>query len=122
MVEASCHCGAVRISVSTPPTEVTSCNCSICRRLGSLWAYYDPADVEIIGDTAQYIWGDRMLALHHCQTCGCTTHWTPIGETRTDRMGVDTCYCAPRVRGRGLLRRTLFEAKRWTCTSVWSPA
>jgi hypothetical protein len=90
MVEATCHCGAVTICVPTAPTELTSCNCSICRRLGGLWAYYNPPEVRITGDTAQYIWGDKMLALHHCQTCGCTTHWTPIGETRPDRMGVNT--------------------------------
>ena len=113
MLEATCHCGAVTICVPTAPTELTSCNCSICRRLGGLWAYYDPAEVQIRGDTAQYIWGDRMLALHHCQTCGCTTHWTPIGETRTDRMGVNTRLLDPQITAGVRIKRVDGAADTW---------
>lgn len=87
-VAGSCHCGAVTIAVAEAPAIVTSCNCSICRRLGTLWAYYRPAQVTITGPTDTYIWGDRMLALHHCATCGCTTHWEDIRESPDDRMGV----------------------------------
>jgi hypothetical protein len=32
MIEASCHCGAVRLEIDSPPAEVTDCHCSICRR------------------------------------------------------------------------------------------
>ena len=39
MIAGSCHCGAVKIAVAEAPATVTSCNCSICRRLGTLWAY-----------------------------------------------------------------------------------
>ena len=38
MIEAACHCGAVRLSVPSAPDTVTECNCSICRRLGARWA------------------------------------------------------------------------------------
>ena len=38
MIEASCHCGAVRLEIDSPPDEVTDCHCSICRRYGALWA------------------------------------------------------------------------------------
>jgi hypothetical protein len=47
MIKASCHCGAVIIQVAARPERLTSCNCSICRRLGSLMAYYRPDDVVI---------------------------------------------------------------------------
>jgi hypothetical protein len=89
MVAGSCHCGAVRLEVSTAPAEVTDCNCSICRRISARWAYYSPRDVTVTGTTVPYIWGDRMLALHHCQVCGCTTHWTDIREPPDDRMGIN---------------------------------
>ena len=46
MIQASCHCGAVRFSVETAPAELNSCQCSVCRRYGALWAYYRPAEVE----------------------------------------------------------------------------
>ena len=45
-VSASCHCGSVRLEVDAPPSEVTECNCSLCRRYGVLWAYYPPHQVR----------------------------------------------------------------------------
>src|SRR4051812_9445759 len=60
-VKGSCHCGRVSVEVQRAPTEVTSCNCSICRRLGTLWAYYAPADVRVVGETATYQWGDKTI-------------------------------------------------------------
>ncbi|MFC0009789.1 GFA family protein [Devosia nitrariae] len=44
-VEASCHCGPVRLIVQAAPSEITECNCSICRRYGVLWAYYPKSAV-----------------------------------------------------------------------------
>ena len=44
---ATCHCGAVQIRVRRMVRTLTSCNCSICRRYGALWAYYAPHSVRI---------------------------------------------------------------------------
>jgi hypothetical protein len=91
MIEASCHCGAVKLTCTPAPTEVTDCNCSICRRYGTLWAYYSPRDVTIEppqGATDIYMWDDRSIAFHRCKTCGCVTHWAPVDPAR-DRMGVN---------------------------------
>ena len=105
MVEASCHCGAVRIEVeSAPPTQLTSCNCSICRRLGTLWAYYPPAGVRVTGQTDSYIWGDRTLELHRCATCGCVTHWTPLRDD-IERVGVNARLMDPAVGAAAKVRR-----------------
>jgi hypothetical protein len=83
MLEASCHCGAVRIRVPERPSELTSCNCSLCHRLGTLWAYY-PADEIVLlgGPTVPYVHGPRTLAVHHCPGCGCITHWQGLGGGR----------------------------------------
>ena len=84
----SCHCGAVRISVSAAPEWVASCNCSICRKLGSLVAYYpDDGSVKVDGATVPYVWGDRMIAVHHCPVCACFTDWRSTGESY-GRVGV----------------------------------
>ena len=90
MTEVSCHCGAVRLTVPEPPTEVTECNCSICRRLGARWAYYAPPQVHLhrVGSTEPYVWGDRMLAFHRCRTCGCVTHWQSL-DAAQPRMAVN---------------------------------
>ncbi len=96
MIEASCHCGAVRLEIARATAAVTDCNCSICRRLGTLWAYYHPREVTITaGTTATYAWGDRTIAFHRCKVCGCTTHWANLGEAGADRMGVNARLMNP---------------------------
>jgi hypothetical protein len=86
-VKGTCHCGAVRITVPSAPESVASCNCSICTKLGTLMAYYpDDGSARVDGETVAYVHGDRMISLHHCPTCGCSTHWQSLGES-FGRMG-----------------------------------
>jgi hypothetical protein len=85
-VTGSCHCGAVTIEVPGAPEWVGSCNCSFCRRSGALLAYYpddgpENGGVRISGETVPYIWGDKMISLHHCPICGCHTDWRSTGES-----------------------------------------
>jgi hypothetical protein len=99
MVEAICHCGAVRISVPHAPEEVKECNCSICRRTGALLAYYSPKGVQVIpesGATDIYMWGDREIEFHRCKVCGNFTHWAPVDKAY-DRMGVNARLMPPEL-------------------------
>ncbi len=50
MLTATCHCGALGIQIPEAPAEVTNCNCSICRRLGTLWGYYKADTVQVLVD------------------------------------------------------------------------
>jgi hypothetical protein len=98
MIQASCHCGAVRLEIAQGPEQLTSCNCSICRRLGALWAYYHPNQVAFVagaGTTASYVHGDRTLEFHHCRTCGCVTHWQSVKKEGAERMGVNARLMEP---------------------------
>jgi hypothetical protein len=99
MIEAVCHCGAVRIEVPRAPDEVKECNCSICRRTGALLAYYSPKDVRVIppsGATDLYMWGDREIEFHRCKVCGNFTHWSPVDKS-LDRMGVNARLMPPEL-------------------------
>lgn len=99
MIEISCHCGAVRLAIDEAPSEVTDCNCSICRRYGVLWAYYSPRQVRLTpaaGATDVYMWGDRSIEFHRCAHCGCVTHWSAVDKAR-DRMGVNARLMEPAV-------------------------
>ena len=90
MIEARCHCGQFRLR-APKPEALTRCNCSICRKLGWILAYYEVDEVEFVAGksrTAGYIQGDRTLTSHHCPTCGCQTHWIGIGE-HAHRIGVN---------------------------------
>lgn len=98
-IEASCHCGAVRLEITTAPEALTECNCSICRRYGALWAYYSPKQVRLVvpaGATDSYSWGDRTIDFHRCKTCGCVTHWA-AKDPQLDRMGVNARLMDPEV-------------------------
>jgi hypothetical protein len=83
-----CHCGAVTITIPEAPSKVKECRCSLCTKLGSLMTYFPDNQVEVEGETVAYIWGDRMIGIHHCPTCGCFTHWKTLGED-FGRMGIN---------------------------------
>lgn len=87
-VQGSCHCGNVHIELPHAPEWVADCNCSLCRRTAWRTAYYPPEQVSITGETTAYIWGDRMIGIHHCPTCGCGTHWATLGED-FGKMGIN---------------------------------
>ncbi|MGN6515995.1 MAG: GFA family protein [Rhizomicrobium sp.] len=91
MIEASCHCGAVTLQIDTAPETVKDCNCSVCRRYGTLWAYYRLDQVRVTpkrGATDIYTWVDREIEIHRCKICGCVAYWWPAGES-VNRMGVN---------------------------------
>ncbi|TFW06801.1 GFA family protein [Oxalobacteraceae bacterium OM1] len=92
MIRTTCHCGAVSIAIPRAPEAVTNCNCSICRRYGALWAYFNSTEVDIQaapGVTDEYAWGEKSLAFVRCSHCGCVTHWRPLEGRTSPRMGVN---------------------------------
>ena len=99
MIEGSCHCGAVRLTLPGLPADLGSCNCSLCRRIGGLWGYYRPDEVAVSdpdGRLAGYVQGDATLTTWHCGQCGCTTHWSPRDGT-SSRWLATTSGAAPRA-------------------------
>lgn len=122
MLKGSCHCGAIQIQIPHRPTEITNCNCSICRRLGVLWAYYDMEQVQVKGHpalTQTYSHGDKSLQMVRCKICGCTSHWEPIGPEPGERMGVNIRNFEPELVGT-VRMRLLDGADSWTST-YWDP-
>jgi len=100
LLQGSCHCGAVRLTLPSAPEKATKCNCSLCRRLGGLWAYFEFGTVQIQGhpeNTASYIWGDKTLRTVRCNTCGCVTHWEPLAPEPGAKHGVNLNNFEPRL-------------------------
>jgi hypothetical protein len=92
VLTGTCHCGAVQIVVPSKPRRLTSCNCSICQRYGTLWAYYDWRRVKISARKTAidvYSWGSKNILFGRCATCGCVTHWEPVDRARRHRMGIN---------------------------------
>ena len=99
-IQGSCHCGEVRLTVPRAPEWVGDCNCSLCTKLGTLMAYYPDAEVSVEGETVAYIWGDKMIGIHHCPTCGCNTPWKTLGEEPTfsrPRLAKPTKPTSPQI-------------------------
>jgi hypothetical protein len=115
VISATCHCGGVQIEIPTRPESVTSCNCSICRRLGALWAFFPVSSVRIsapAGTTEEYIWGERKRRFVRCRTCGCTTHVNPINPGPESKVEVNVRLFEPDALGQFRIR--LFDgADTW---------
>jgi hypothetical protein len=73
----SCHCGAVRYTVKSSPLEqAVSCNCSMCRRKGTLFAFIPASDFTLhSGEEALSDYQFNKHVIHHlfCRTCGVTS-------------------------------------------------
>jgi hypothetical protein len=102
MLEGTCHCGSVRLTLVRPPDYINECNCSLCRKLGACWGYCEAAAVTIGGSTATYLRHDVVeptVGAHFCTTCGATTHWklTPFAAAKfaVDRMGINMRLFTP---------------------------
>jgi hypothetical protein len=72
--QGSCHCGAVTFTVDAElPEKALSCNCSICRRKGSLLAFF-PVDAFTLNSgqdrLTTYLFNSRQIHHQFCQVCG----------------------------------------------------
>jgi hypothetical protein len=108
MITTTCHCGTVRITIPRVPETLTNCDCSICRRYGTLWAYYEGSEVVIEappGATEAYAWGRKSLQFFRCAICGCVTHWEPTVADRGPRVGINARNFEPDQLGTVRIRR-----------------
>ena len=79
MISGSCACGAVRWTFEGELDGATACNCTACRRYGTLWAYdYEGEGIKVSGETRAYVRGERLLGFHFCPTCGCVAYWRSL--------------------------------------------
>ena len=91
-VKANCHCGAVQIEMNHAPDALLECNCSTCGGYGAKWGYFTTDEVTVTaadGATSFYVWGDHTTNFHHCNTCGCLTHYTAAEGQVSDRVAVN---------------------------------
>lgn len=97
-MKGSCHCGKVAYTADITPTEAIACNCSICRRKGSL-LHAVPADAfrlerglswSTIGDaTTVYKFNKHRIDHHSCTTCGCSVFSRGTGRDGTPMVMVN---------------------------------
>jgi hypothetical protein len=79
VTRGTCHCGATGWRHDGPLTDGLVCNCSLCRRVGAIWAYGHAGEsITLTAPDAamqSYVHGDRTLETLSCATCGCIIAW-----------------------------------------------
>jgi hypothetical protein len=69
----SCHCGAVRFEVSSEFAELTTCDCSICRRRNALMVKVHESQLRVLAGAealAEYRFHTHTARHYFCRTCG----------------------------------------------------
>ena len=89
--EGACHCGAVRFAIETDFPEVTTCDCSICKRKNALMVKVHESRFELIAGgeaLAEYRFHTHTARHFFCRTCGIY----PFHRKRSDpsSYGVNT--------------------------------
>ena len=74
-----CHCGAVEIQVNFKEEidKLMRCNCSICKRKGTMVATIDKKDLKIVKGEDKikiYQFNTKVAKHHFCSECGVQTH------------------------------------------------
>ena len=79
MLTGTCHCGALTWTFDGDPGSATACNCTVCRRYGTLWIYdWEDGSIRVSGPTTAYTRPGGILGFHFCPTCGCVGYWRPL--------------------------------------------
>jgi len=71
--EGSCHCGAVAFEVEGEIDGAVACNCSLCRRRGSLLWFVPRERLRLRtpeGAAATYTFNKGVIKHRFCATCG----------------------------------------------------
>jgi len=71
--QGSCHCGAVRFEITTDFPELTTCDCSICRRKNALMVKVHESDFRLVAgqeSLSTYQFHTRTARHYFCSVCG----------------------------------------------------
>jgi hypothetical protein len=71
-LQGSCHCGAIRFAITTDFPELTTCDCSLCRRRNALMVKVHESAFELLAGAEQlatYQWHTRTAVHHFCKVC-----------------------------------------------------
>ncbi|MBB3355471.1 hypothetical protein FHT70_005433 [Rhizobium sp. BK049] len=103
MLTGSCHCGKTGWTFEGDPGSITACNCTLCRRYGTLWAYdYEGERITLIGQTASYTRSGRAassLEILFCPSCACVLSWRGLRLQKNGRrrMAVNMRLAPPEL-------------------------
>lgn len=91
-MKGSCHCQSTGWTFDGDPGDATACNCTLCRRYGTLWAYdWVDGKITILGTPGSYRRADMdqpEIEFLFCQTCGCVISWRALDPDGNGRRRI----------------------------------
>ena len=90
--KGSCHCHAVTFTVDLDLSGALQCNCSICGRLGAVWAFAPKAKMTLTSGAdslGDYQFGKKHLHHRHCKKCGIETFAEGVAPDGTATVGIN---------------------------------
>ena len=88
----SCHCGAVAYTVEVDTDQALKCNCSICTRLGAVWAFAPKAKFNLnrgAGKQGGYLFNKQVLHHRFCSSCGIESYAEGTGPDGAPMVGIN---------------------------------
>ena len=98
-IRGSCHCGKIAYRADVEPTEAIECNCSICRKRGSVLAALAVEQFHLETpreDIAVHTFSKHVIRHSFCKTCGCAPFAEGTGPDG-EEMVVINLRCAEGV-------------------------
>lgn len=89
--KGSCHCGAVKFEVQSTLSPALRCNCSLCRRKGTVMAAVDPEHFKLLSgenSLSLYQFNTRAAKHYFCKVCGIYTFHRPRTNPDIYRVNV----------------------------------
>ena len=117
--EASCGCGAVRVSVEGDPQLCWVCHCDHCQKLsgsiGLFAAVFREEDVVgIVGETTTHKGNQDKwpgAERYFCSNCGTSVHWINPSAFPEMRLIATGCFSDPKFPGPSLAMQTKYRHK-----------
>ena len=108
----SCQCGAIAFQVDADLDRSFTCNCSRCRRLGSVLTFVPRAALSFDrdGPTTEYRFHAEAIAHRFCPTCGIEAY--ALGEQNGQAMAAINVNCLDGVDARTLDSQAVDGASR----------
>ena len=108
----SCQCGAVGFEVDLDLDRTFACNCSRCRRLGSVLAFAPADDFHLTSDgpTTEYTFNRNVISHRFCPVCGVQTF--ALGERDGAKIVAVNVNCLDGVDSRALGSQQVDGASR----------
>ncbi len=98
--QGSCHCGRVAFELDADVTEAIDCNCSMCRRRGSLLAFFPREALTLKtpeSDYATYRFNKEKIDHHFCPNCGTAPFSEAVNPRTGEPMAAVNVRCLPDV-------------------------